>query len=204
MWMMTLAMLLAHVSERTASAQPVFAPSSHFGPFVQQAQLPATGPTAISGDTALVAMDGIVHVFERDPSTDAWTEALPLTPSDGAAMFGRAIAIDGARAIVGADGAAYIFRRRRDGVWRERIRLVASDGNPDFGASVDIDGNHAIVGAPAPVLTALGAAYVFARNPGGAQRWTEVARLSGGGSLRRHSDCCWLGEAGWPRFRLSP
>ena len=91
-----------------AAAQSVFEPV--LGPFVQQATFPVSGPTAIAGDTALVAEGGIVHVFERDASMDTWAEVAQLMASDGAPGFGRTIAFDGKRAIVGAEGAAYVFR----------------------------------------------------------------------------------------------
>lgn len=177
------AMLLMTGTERAVWAQSVFGPTSSFGPFIPQAQLPATGPTAISGDTALVAADGVVHVFERSAGADAWAEAAPLTPSDGGASFGRAVAIDGVRAIVGAEDAAYVFRRRSGGVWREVAKLVPSDGVQGFGVSVDIDGRHAIVGSPASAFGDVGAAYIFRENRG-APGWTEEASLEPPGPSR--------------------
>jgi len=171
-----LALLLVSGTARFASAQDAFRPTSSFGPFIQQGQLPATGQTALSGDAALVASGGVVYVFERDPVTETWTEVAQLTASDGALNFGRAIAIDRSTIIVGAQGAAYVFRRRARGapVWREVARFVPSDGNQSFGEAVDVDRNHAIVGAPGSPT------YVFRRNDG-SQEWSEVARVEGAG-----------------------
>ena len=86
-----------------ASAQPDFHPVSSPGPFSLQAALTPNGPMAIVGDTALVVADGVVHIFERDPASDVWTETDPLMPSDAATGFGRALAFDGTRAVVSAD-----------------------------------------------------------------------------------------------------
>jgi len=161
-----------------AWAQGVFDPTSAFGPFVEQAQLTARGEVAISGDTILVSEGGGIRVFNRNPSTDVWTEGNPLVPSDAVVHFGRTLAMAGDVAIVGADGAAYIYERRKNGTWREPAALHASDGNPSFGSSVDVDGTHAIVGTFAPGQA--GAAYVFARKPGTPPRWNETATLEAG------------------------
>jgi hypothetical protein len=151
------AMVVMVGAATTAWAQGPFAAASAFGPFQHQATLTAGGLTAVDGDIALIAADGVVHVFERDPVTEAWMEVTQLSPGDNATGFGRALAIDGAQAIVGAEGAAYVFRRRTDATWREVTKLIPSDGAENFGGSVDIDGRHAIVGT----IGSAGGAYVF-------------------------------------------
>ena len=52
--------------------------------------------------------------------------------------------------MVGANGAAYVFRRRSDGTWVKTQKLVAADSSPvsSFGAAVAIDQGLIIVGAP--------------------------------------------------------
>jgi hypothetical protein len=166
----------------TAQALPVISS----GPFFQQdtlvlrgAAVDALGPgLAVVGDTALVAHDGSVSVYERDRTTDLWTLVTELTPSDGAANFGRAIAFDGRRAIVGAAGAAYLFRRQRQDPhgWREVARLVPSDGSANFGAGVAVEGRYAMVG---PVgnsqLDVAGSVFVFKRTAGS---WSEITRIA--------------------------
>jgi hypothetical protein len=106
-------------------------------------------------------------------------------PSDGASGFGRAIAFDGTTVIVGAGGAAYLFRREAPGaqIWDEVAKLVTNDSAPGFGTSVDVDGNHAIVGAPGTAGGESGAVYVFRVNRGNPRKWKEVARLDSGGPL---------------------
>ena len=133
----------------SASAQPPeLEAASSPGPFTFQAMRP-TEPMKVVGDTGLVAGEGLVHVFERDPATDAvWTETATLVPSDAPSGFGRALDFDGTRAVVAADGAAYLFRRSKTvpTVWREVTKLLPSDGNPAFGGrGVAVDRNTILV-----------------------------------------------------------
>lgn len=111
-------------------------------------------------------------------------------PPVGVSQFGRAVALDGDVALVGAPlenhpgkagaGAAYVFRLTA-GVWAQEARLVSADAaaGDQFGRSVAIRGDIAIVGAPMdddPLSGAdSGGAYVFRRTAGGA--WTQEARL---------------------------
>jgi hypothetical protein len=52
--------------------------------------------------------------------------------------------------VVGANNAAYVFRRRSDGTWLKTQKLIAADSSPvtSFGAAVAIDQGLIIVGAP--------------------------------------------------------
>jgi hypothetical protein len=112
--------------------------------------------------------------------------------------FGRAVAIDGDVAIIGAPneevflpqptnipdtGAAYIFERDPvTNTWSQSAKLLASDATPchQFGRAVAIRGNVAIVGRSANTqaancpAVATGKVYVFERTTSG---WTEVAQL---------------------------
>jgi hypothetical protein len=119
---------------------------------------------------------GAAYIFAVDSA--GTTQRAKLTPSDSRVFdsFGRAVAIDGNYALVGAPGAgaqgrgqAYIFAW--DGAsWSEQALLTASDGAPggEFGYAVAIHGDAAIVGAN-------GAAYVFRRT---GATWTEEAKLT--------------------------
>lgn len=115
--------------------------------------------------------------------------------------LGDSVAVSGKVAVVGASGedggsgdpasdagAAYIFRRNRDGAshWGQVRKLMASDAQDRdfFGTSVGISGENAIVGAPYedygpgdPVLNA-GAAYIFRRDQGGTGNWGQVEKLA--------------------------
>jgi len=117
-----------------------------------------------------------------------WEELLKINASDAAAGddFGYAVAIDGDRAIVGANsnddvgsnsGAAYIFEKIDD-AWVEVQKITASDATSGdlFGISVGISGNYAIVGAHLndEMGSNAGAAYIFEYD--GAS-WTEDTKL---------------------------
>ncbi|MGI6496310.1 MAG: FG-GAP repeat protein [Kiritimatiellia bacterium] len=121
---------------------------------------------ALSGDTALVGVDGdddkgtdsgSAYVFARSGST--WTQQAKLTASDGADedYFGCSVALDGDTALVGAfwdddngtdSGSAYVFTRS-GGTWTQQAKLTAGDGAEYdcFGCSVALDGDTALVGA---------------------------------------------------------
>ena len=98
--------------------------------------------------------------------------------------FGRAVAIQGNIAVVGAPnaasgtGAAYVFQKTTTG-WQFAQQLPANPSPASsFGASVAIDGDRIVVGAPNDenVDIGAGAAYVFVHAPG---KWTPEAKLIG-------------------------
>jgi hypothetical protein len=114
---------------------------------------------------------------------------LLTSAADGEAgdYFGRAVAIDGNYAVVGAhyadsdSGAVYVFERDM-AFWSGPIRLTAYDGDtPDrFGTSVAISGNLIAVGAPGDsVLASIeGSVYIFERTGG---TWVEeIPKLHAG------------------------
>ena len=101
-------------------------------------------------------------------------------------QFGRAVAIDGNTALIGApsndlvgDEAGAVFLYVREGVdWRLDTVLTSSKrpaAGESFGYSVDVQGNLAIVGAPAASPNLAGAVYIFERS---GQTWTELTRLT--------------------------
>ena len=156
---------------------------------------------AIAGDTAIVGAygkdtsTGAAYVFARNQGgANMWGQVLKLQAVDRKAgdFFGVSVAIAGGTAIVGADaegtrgtdaGAAYVFARNQGGanMWGQVAKLQAADGEAGdvFGESVAIAGDTAIVGATLEDTgsTYAGAAYVFARNQGGANMWGQVAKL---------------------------
>ncbi len=123
------------------------------------------------------------------PQCDAG--AVQLLASDGSIPdeFGRSVAVQGNRALVGSwfddalgdlSGSAYVFDRDEAGVWNETAKLTASDGHEaaKFGSAVALFGDRALVGAIGQDDRE-GAAYVFEREASGA--WTERAKLTGSG-----------------------
>ncbi len=135
----------------------------------------------IEGDTILLGVafedavaqnSGSAYVFERTGTS--WSERAKLIPDDAAPgeYFGRSVAIDGDRLLIGASGgylgstagSAYVFGRRGPG-WIQQARLEAGDGKPDdyFGVSVALSGDSALNGAYLDDSsgTSSGSAYVF-------------------------------------------
>src|SRR5262249_50061928 len=121
---------------------------------------------AVVGAPGTDTSRGAAYVFVRSGSS--WTEEQKLVAADGVASdnFGNAVALAGARALVGAywtdglRGAAYVFVL--DGVsWAEEQKLVAGDGadSDRFGSSVSLAAGRALVSS-----AGRGAAYVFARS----------------------------------------
>ncbi|MEM7203039.1 MAG: hypothetical protein AAF628_22455 [Planctomycetota bacterium] len=132
---------------------------------------------------------GSAYVFVRDTS-GTWSQQRKLQPSVPAEgdEFGRAVALLGTRALVGAPrddhgrgqdaGSAYVFERDGGGTWHQVAQLIADDGmaNDTFGTAVALAGDRALVGAPSHGSADRGAVYVFERNGTGA--WLQVAKLT--------------------------
>ena len=143
--------------------------------WTQQAKLTASDAAArdefgisvgISGSTAIVGSpfdddaggkSGSAYIFGNNGGV--WTERAKLTASDSAAgdEFGKAVAIDANRVIIGArlhdgrkpdSGAAYAFSRAA-GAWVEQSKTIhKKDAEADeFGNAVAISADFAIIGA---------------------------------------------------------
>jgi hypothetical protein len=162
---------------------------------------------AVDGDTIVVGapfatvggqqLQGAAYVFGRDRGgANAWGQVQKLTAGDGVAryLFGISVAISGDAIVVGASwvtvggqghqGAAYVFGRDQGGAnqWGQTQKLTASDGaiNDYFGNRVAIDGDTIVVVATFADVDGKqdqGAAYVFKRDHGGTNRWSQVAKL---------------------------
>jgi hypothetical protein len=177
----------------------VFTRSS--GSWSQQAKLTNSGAStndrfgsavAVSGDTAVVGAPsgrGQAYVFVR--SAAQWPLQTKLTgfavPGFNYSEFGKATAISGDTALIGAPGnntgdsgcgAAFVFVRAGT-VWSAQSRLSAPD-EPSaclhwtFGAAVALDADTALVGAPFAQMAGVGAAYFFTRSAGAWTLQTEV------------------------------
>ena len=154
---------------------------------------------AVSGSTALVgapyhqvgsnANQGVAYVYTE--ANGVWSQTAELTASDGAGYdnFGKSVALNGATALVGAQGhqvgsnvrqgAAYVYTDT-NGVWSQTVELTASDGgsNDTFGQAVALNGPTALVGAPQHQVgstTLQGAAYVYTETNGA---WSQTAELT--------------------------
>lgn len=142
-------------------------------------------------DTATGTPANTTPAKETDTSipTDATTPQLTqqvtkitAEESDSNPDFGRTVALsnDGATAVVGATGSAYVFHRT-DGTWDREVRLTPDDGSAGrFGYSVAVsaDGTTALIGAQQanfPNAFSAGAAYIFERSDGS---WSQQAKLT--------------------------
>jgi hypothetical protein len=122
---------------------------------------------ALDGSTALIGAygatelgvhyNGAAYVFEE--SSGAWTETQRLLPAPGGerGLFGRAVALQGSVAVVGAPfedqpaqdcGAAYVFTRSGS-TWSLATKLLplAPELNAAFGAAVAVTQSRVFVGA---------------------------------------------------------
>ncbi len=135
-------------------------------------QLPAGNKVFISGDYALVGNVTLtyyldpnmneastakyfVYAFKRTGIGSAWAFEGELVPNDITSnSFGGSLSISGDVAVVGAyaanggQGAAYIYKHIGS-TWKFESSIIASDAHGDgFGFAVSISGNNIIVGAP--------------------------------------------------------
>ncbi|HEX6884176.1 MAG TPA: hypothetical protein VF530_12420 [Planctomycetota bacterium] len=183
----------AHVYERTGTGawQPVFKllgsdgdPNDLFGNSV-----------AIEGERVLVGApgddeptrgSGSAYVFERQPGGQ-WLERQKIAPQVTGESFGRAVALQGNRALIGAPrvspqpGHAFVYERGANGQWTPVAELQANDvftGN-SFGGTLALEGDRALIGAELDPQrgSAAGAVYVFERNAAG--QWLQTAKLIG-------------------------
>ncbi|QDV89215.1 hypothetical protein RAS2_02790 [Phycisphaerae bacterium RAS2] len=136
---------------------------------------------ALSGDRAIVGAFnhasglGAAYVFARCGTT--WNQEAQLGAIDGATPdnFGISVAIEGDRALVGAqrnahssgseNGAAYMYVFD-EGVWKSGTKLTASDtmSTDEFGVSVAFSNETALIGAwrdNNPGAVDSGSAYFF-------------------------------------------
>jgi len=165
----------------------------------------------LDGDSALVGafsatIDGVLnqgaaYVFVRAGA--AWNLEQRLTASDGQFIdsFGEAVAIDGDRVLVGADGAdidprdsadrssegamsegaAYLFERSGT-TWSETQKLFASEpqSGGNFGIEVELEAGLALIGAELDIMGDLERGVVYEYRLQGAQ-WTEIQLFAGSG-----------------------
>lgn len=142
----------------------------------------------LAGEAAYFRGDtGAAYLFERQGGR--WRQQQKLVPKRAASgdLFGRAVALEGETAAIGAygdrdngmsSGAVYIFSQGADG-WEEQAKLKASDGRTDdrFGAALALSGGRVLIGAYRHDSSGedAGAAYIFARD---GDAWAQQAKLT--------------------------
>ncbi|MEM1268709.1 MAG: hypothetical protein AAGI08_01550 [Bacteroidota bacterium] len=133
---------------------------------------------------------GGADVFVREGGQ--WRFETALTPTDGRPQeFGRTVATDGERIVVGAPfrdnlaGAAYVFGRTASG-WALEAELVLRErfSRTFFGWAVAVDNGVALIGAPNDFdqPSSPGAAYVF---EAGNEGWAQTDSLTASDSRFR-------------------
>lgn len=197
---------MAATASADADARESMVPSGT-PPGANLGRLLAGSPVAADNFGIAVDVDGdsiIVGAFRRDTvigndagsavvfvsSGGGWSRQAELVPMESSvdARFGRAVAISGDTAVVGAfrdgfssfddRGVAYVFVRS-GGTWTQQAVLLSdlSGANDHFGISVALDGDTAVVGAnndnPGQGFFT-GSAYVFVRT---GTSWTREAVL---------------------------
>jgi hypothetical protein len=114
---------------------------------------------------------GAGYVFRYDEDTGQWLEEAILTDEDGMApsYFGRAVAVDGDWALVGASGTSndfgtvYVYRRdAENGTWSQVQKLSGDEPSGRFGSSVAMENGRILIGAPRTDGVAIRSGAVFA------------------------------------------
>jgi len=169
--------------------------SDHFGSSV-----------AISGDDVVVGVPlsdstagndtGSAYIFERNQSgANQWgiVKRLVATNPVASDRFGSSVAINADDVVVGvplADfgstndaGAAYIFERNQPAAnqWGIVKKLVSASPvtSDQFGSAVAIYGDNVVVGVPLADASGVdsGVTYLFGRNQGGSNTWSQVDKF---------------------------
>ncbi len=139
---------------------------------------------------------GAAYIFKKGATPNAWTLLKKITAADGFAgdNFGAAVSVNGDNILIGASrndekgqeaGAAYLFSKDQGGAenWGQVAKIKATDGQSGdmFGASLELDGDFALIGAALDDDNSMmnkGAAYLFAKNQGGANAWGQLKKLT--------------------------
>ena len=133
--------------------------------------------------------EGRAFVFERNHGgTNAWGEVTSLSDpyKEKDLLFGGSVSVWGDVLAVGVPGTqsgrgrVYVYERSvpgRSNLWSLVHSILADDGdaNDRLGSSVAVVGDVLVAGAP--TLGTWGAAYVFERNAGAVNAWTQVGKL---------------------------
>jgi hypothetical protein len=133
---------------------------------------------------------GLVMIYTLEDGS--WVESGRLRPENPKAgrRLGTAIALQGDRALVGADseaggGAAYLYERIEGG-WKQVARFSEEvGGSGGFGSAVVLDGDTLLIGAPfadSDEGKRTGAAFLYARD---GKLWTRQATFLSGTSKSR-------------------
>jgi hypothetical protein len=161
-------------------AAPIGGASYRFG-----ASVALDGQRAFVGAPKDGPMPGTpyVAVFVHDGTAFQLEAILQAPAPDPSTLFGRVLAADGDRVLVGTNNeqAAYVYERAAS-AWLLSNALIAPESivSAGFGASVALSGEWALVGAPNKFTAGspIGAVYAYRHVSGGWQydaKWTSPA-----------------------------
>ena len=143
----------------------------------------AGGAYLVVGAPGVDSSAGAAYVFKRQrDGTYLQIDQLIADETEADDLFGSSVAIQKDIVMVGApgddadEGAAYVFKRQRDGSYLQIDKLTAEDNAAGdlFGASIAFDKDTAVVGAPGNELNA-GSAYIFRQLRTGA--WDQLTQI---------------------------
>mgnify|MGYP002277417346 CR=1 FL=1 len=153
----------------------------HFGGYNISAAM--VGEEAILGGPGAGSEGGAVYLFARDD--DQWRQRNQFVPDEDRDEFGRSVAFDGERVIVGDNnnpttmeswsGSAYVFGRD-EGNWTQEAAL-GSDAENLFGTAVAVAGDTVLIGAPYAESEGreTGAVFVYEQTDG---EWLQQTTLT--------------------------
>lgn len=124
-----------------------------------------SGNNVIVGDWMNAKKEfGAAHIFKFWGDT-AWEQTAYLAPktTTGVKSFGKAVAIYGNYAIVGANNSAYIFELQENGEWKQIKKLTKTNAE-GFGNNVAIYQDYLIISAEWETIDGVenaGAVYVY-------------------------------------------
>lgn len=161
----------------------------------------------IQGDlVADVSADGQTLLFTK-PGGDTILRYDKLKSWDATGMeLPSRMEVTGSELSLTVDDESAVYPVTVDPTFTQVKKLLASDGETDdfLGSAVAVSGDTAIVGAPGD-NGQQGSAYVFQRNSGGANNWSEVKKLTAsdgvatdyfGSAITLHDDTLIIGAPG--------
>jgi len=150
---------------------------------------------------------GAAYVYTR--SDGAWSRETTLAPpSNTIEAFGRSVALDGHRAVIGAkrgdggptdSGLVFVYRRKR-GTWHPQCSLAprGTDRDDTFGKALATGGGTIVAGAPTETNESgrnAGAVYIFSRSIGHWRQQTVLRDEDGGTDYKFGTDVALDGDA---------
>eukprot|EP01083_Nonionella_stella_P046683 124981_1 len=120
---------------------------------------------ALIGAPGTASSTGAAYIFEK--FNEMWTETAKLLPNDfgDGIELGQSVSLYEQYALIGAQGAAYIFERINSSTWAQTAKLLTNDAaaSDAFECSVSMNQNSILIGAQSGgiYLPSTGKAYMI-------------------------------------------